>query len=124
MSHEIEAFGTGIRRIYEECKKNKVKVEFKQDELGFTVIFYRKTDKELEDVATEIPMENINVKLNKTEKLIIEILREESNITQQELSEKIGVSKRSITNAMNTLKDKKIIKRIGTNRNGVWKINL
>ena len=69
-------------------------------------------------------MENINVKLNKTEKLIIEILREESNITQQELSEKIGVSKRSITNAMNTLKDKKIIKRIGTNRNGVWKINL
>lgn len=126
LSHEIEAFGTGIRRIYEECKKNNVKVEFKQDELGFLVVFYRKTEKELEDVASEIPITNIkmDIKLNKTEKKIIEILKNETNITQQELSDKIGVSKRSIINAMNSLKSKEIIKRVGTNKNGFWKIDV
>ena len=38
---EIEKWGSGIKKIYDECQANKVKVEFKNTHSGFYVIFYR-----------------------------------------------------------------------------------
>ena len=47
LSKDIEKWGSGLKRISEECKKSNIKVEFKIKKNGFTVIFYRKTDEEL-----------------------------------------------------------------------------
>ena len=130
LSHEIEAFGTGIRRIYEECNKNNVKVNFRKDKAGFTVIFYRKTDKELEKVATTIPkvlkesnMEKFE-KFTKNEEKLLNELYENPNITQVELSQKLNISKRAIIKIIKKLKENGIIERIGSNRKGFWKINV
>ena len=40
-SKEIERWGSGLKRIYEECKAGNVKVEFKDFKTGFLVVFYR-----------------------------------------------------------------------------------
>jgi len=40
-SKDVERWGTGIRRIYDECTENDVKVEFKKEKGGFSTIFYR-----------------------------------------------------------------------------------
>ncbi|HAX99078.1 MAG TPA: transcriptional regulator [Candidatus Atribacteria bacterium] len=40
-SKEIEKWGSGLRRIYEECRSNEVGVEFEALKSGFVVIFYR-----------------------------------------------------------------------------------
>lgn len=132
LSHEVETFGTGIKRIYEECLKNDVKVEFRQDKLGFTVIFYRKTDEELEEVATTIPKE-FDKKIsangtksgtkNGTEILIISILKENPSITQSEISKYTEIPLRTVKRIMQKLKEKNIIERIGTARKGYWNIN-
>jgi ATP-dependent DNA helicase RecG len=130
LSHEIESFGTGIRRIYEECNKNNVKVEFKQDELGFTVIFYRKSDKELEKVATEIKNvgvnvgvnAGVNVGVNKTQKRILEIIIQKNNVTQEEIAKEIKTTKRTIERNINVLKEKGLIERVGADKTGYWKI--
>ncbi len=53
LSKDIEKWGSGFKRITDECKAENVKVEFKIKKSGFTVIFYRKTDEELFDLTQE-----------------------------------------------------------------------
>ena len=40
-SKDVERWGTGIRRIYDECTENDVKVEFMKESGGFSIMFYR-----------------------------------------------------------------------------------
>ena len=56
--------------------------------------------------------DNKNVGLNKTEKKVIELLIENPSLTSIELSEKIGVTKRTIERTFKSLQEKKMIERI------------
>ena len=38
---DIESFGTGLKRIDDECKNAGVRVEFEKHKLGFAVVFFR-----------------------------------------------------------------------------------
>jgi predicted HTH transcriptional regulator len=40
-SKDIERWGSGIKRIHDECVASGVKVEFKRLKTGFVVVFYR-----------------------------------------------------------------------------------
>ncbi|EPI48732.1 winged helix-turn-helix transcriptional regulator [Gardnerella piotii] len=62
----------------------------------------------------------MNVGLNKTEKKVIELLIEDQSLTSIELSEKIGVTTRTIERAFKSLQEKKVIERIGSKRDGNW----
>ncbi|OGJ49830.1 transcriptional regulator, partial [Candidatus Peregrinibacteria bacterium RIFOXYB2_FULL_32_7] len=52
---DIERWGSGLKRIYEECKENDVKVEFKKMKTGFRIIFYRRIVKVPEKVTVKVP---------------------------------------------------------------------
>ena len=53
---------------------------------------------------------------------ILELVKNEPTISQSKLAEIIGISKRTITTNMNNLQRKQILKRIGNNKSGYWKI--
>ena len=53
---------------------------------------------------------------------ILELIKNEPTISQSKLAEIIGISKRTITTNMNNLQKKQILKRIGNNKSGYWKI--
>jgi predicted HTH transcriptional regulator len=36
---DTENIGSGIKRVYDECKKERIKVEFREEKGGFFVIF-------------------------------------------------------------------------------------
>jgi len=40
-SRDIERWGSGIKRIHDECTENGIKVEFIRRKTGFVVLFYR-----------------------------------------------------------------------------------
>lgn len=61
-----------------------------------------------------------NVGLNKTEKKVVSLLREDAEYTSDDLAEKIGVTKRTIERAFASLQNKEVIERIGSKRNGSW----
>ena len=42
LSGDIETWGTGIRKIYNLCKRENIKVEFDDRKLAFYVVIYRK----------------------------------------------------------------------------------
>ncbi|WP_231562213.1 winged helix-turn-helix transcriptional regulator [Veillonella montpellierensis] len=58
--------------------------------------------------------------MNKTEKKVLELLIEDQSFTSIELSEKIGVTKRTIEIVFKSLQEKNMIERIGSKRDGIW----
>lgn len=128
LSKDIEKWGSGFKRIADECKEANVKVEFKIKRSGFTVIFYRKNDKELYELTQKDKNNSANSTENgtqiDTEKLILDILKKTPEITQKELAGKANISLRTVKRLMQQLKEKNIIERVGSDRKGYWKINI
>lgn len=64
------------------------------------------------EVVAQIDNRNVglNVGLNKTEKKVIQLLIENSNLKSIELAERIGVTKRTIERTFKSLQEKKILK--------------
>lgn len=54
---------------------------------------------------------------------IIEIIREEPDISQEALGERLGTTRRVIQKHINVMKDSGQIVRIGGKRYGHWQIN-
>lgn len=56
------------------------------------------------------------------EKTVLELLYEDPGFTMPLLAAKMGVSRKSIANYLKSLREKNIIERIGSDRNGYWKL--
>jgi len=53
---------------------------------------------------------------------IIELIKKNPKISKKTMAEQIGISQTSIDKHIKTLKEKKLIRRIGSDRNGIWQI--
>ena len=60
--------------------------------------------------------------LTNSQARILSEIRNNPNITKPELAKLACVSKTTVDNAIATLKEKNIIKRIGANKNGYWQV--
>ncbi|MFZ3114295.1 MAG: HTH domain-containing protein [Syntrophales bacterium] len=58
----------------------------------------------------------------KTEDRIIELLRQDSSITTEELGKTIGISKRAVLKQIDKLKEQGRLRRIGPARGGHWEV--
>ena len=58
----------------------------------------------------------------KKNKLPLETIKENPNITTQELSKKVGISDRKIKDNIKKLKENNLLERIGPAKGGHWKI--
>lgn len=108
---DVESFGTGFNKIYSLCKIANVKLGYNKYDEYFNFIFYR----EDRNVVT-------NVVLNDNEKLILELLRNDNSLTASKISEMISQSSRNIQRIMDSLRNKGLIERIGSNKSGYWKV--
>ena len=144
LSKDIEKWGSGFRRITEACQKSNTKVKFEIRKNGFMVIFYRKTDKELLDLTGENKNDAKNVALNdknvaksvalkvkeKYPELrkvyidIIEVISKDNYITQEEIAGKLNKTRNSIYRNIKALKEIGILERLGSKKNGYWKLNI
>ena len=60
--------------------------------------------------------------LNSTERYVLAILKENSEISRDEIASKISKTIRTVQRALVSLTEKGYIKRIGAKRNSTWKI--
>ncbi len=58
----------------------------------------------------------------KTSQKIIELIRNNAEITTQEMAEYIGINRRNITRNIKKLQDQKIIIRVGGDKGGHWEV--
>ena len=74
------------------------------------------------DRVTDGVTDRVTDKVTDAEKRIISHLEVDPGYSYVDLAEKLGVSKKTIAEHIKSLKEKGIIKRIGNNKNGYWKI--
>ena len=58
-----------------------------------------------------------------SENIIINILKLNPNITQNQITKQTSIPLRTVKRTMKQLKDKKIIERVGSDKKGYWKVN-
>ena len=130
LSGEIETWGTGLRKIYNVCKKENLKVDFEDRKLAFFVVLYRKnleglienTEKDLSSKVDDKIDDKVDDKITINQQKIINLIIENPYIIREEISQKVGISVTSVSNNLKKLIKKGIIKRIGANKNGYWKL--
>lgn len=60
--------------------------------------------------------------LNPTRRLILKEMRNNPNITQPQLKNIVGIGETAIQNNISYLRKNGFIERIGSNKNGYWKV--
>ena len=64
----------------------------------------------------------VSVKVTANQQKILEAIKGNSYITQEELSQVVGISRKSIIQNMKKLQENGLIKRVGADKNGHWEI--
>lgn len=65
---------------------------------------------------------NVTQKVTANQKKIMEIIKNNPYVTQEELANIIGITRKSIIANMKKLQEKGFIKRVGADKNGYWQI--
>lgn len=136
-SKDIESWGSGIKRIYNICKENGVKVDFKILKSGFVVVFHRPVFEE--DTVQEKPTsndlqkdldKNLEKDLEKFSKFqltdsqlkILNGMIGNPKVTQKQLAAIVGINDKNIRNNIQVLKKKELVERIGPDKGGRWEV--
>ncbi len=113
---DVEAFGSGIRKIYTLCNEEGVEVSYINEETAFTLEFSR------DDRNIPPKSGGINGGITEAELMLLSMLKQSPSMTNTELANASGKSERTISRLLSALKNKKLIQRIGSNKTGYWKV--
>ncbi|MDU1177266.1 MAG: ATP-binding protein, partial [Peptoniphilus harei] len=137
----MERRGSGLRKILEayeveENYKEELKPKFKSTESSFTTILKNLnyvTQNDTQNVTKYITQkdgqsvgqnggQSVGQKLKPSDRRekIIEIIKNNPKITANDLSKEFKVSERTIERDLKVLTDKKIIKYVGSAKDGHW----
>ena len=115
----IKGWETGIRRMIDACKEYGVP-ELIEDSINNEVtltLTMEKATSQNADVGI-----NVGIKMTKTESLVLQLLVGKPDITSDEIAEQLKVTRRTVERNLESLKKKGIIERIGSKKDGYWKI--
>ena len=120
----VESWGSGIRRILDAAKDyDLAEPVFQEFDNMFRVELVRSVSPMYHRRNIGETSEKHRIcELNDTQEKILELLSEDSKLSAAKLSEKIGIASRNIEMNIKTLKDKGILIRHGSPKNGYWEI--
>ena len=120
-SKDIERWGSGIKRIHDECVAAGIRVEFRRAKTGFVVSFYRPKWEEGEGLEKAGLKTSLKTNL-KTSQKILDLIRQNSKITAEELAQATGLSLAGVKYNLTKLKKENILKRVGPDKGGHWEV--
>src|SRR3989338_3077048 len=116
LSKDIERWGSGLKRIYDACTEESVKVEFQELKSGFLVVFNRKEE------GPKRVLKEVLKDLTENQKKILQAIEKNPKVTSEELAAIVGISSRKIRENIRKLKDEGLIRRIGGRKEGYWEV--
>ena len=93
-----------------------IRFPYESDELGFKFILYRP------ELQSDIPSVTLDVTLNGTEMAVLAILKQKPDSSRGEIADKISKTVRTVQRALDSLRDKGYILRVGSKQDSQWKI--
>lgn len=128
----MEEWGSGFRRIYQECESAKIKLpKFQENELDCSIVFERNYEGvESEENSTLVEKFGVNGKSSvqkfgvneKSSVQIMKLMKEKNSITAEEISEILKISKRAVEKQIQKLRGNGKIERLGSDKNGSWQV--
>lgn len=112
-SKDIERWGSGLKRISDECAKSGVHVEFPVLKSGFLVIFHR---------TPALTHSTVVKTVGKTADRIMALIKGTPRITREELARSTGLSVRGVEWNLEQLRARGRIRRVGSRKAGRWEV--
>ena len=116
LNKSIEQFGSGFKRINSLCKDAGIRFSYESDELGFKFTLYRPQRQ------SDIPSVTLDVALNGTEMAVLAILKQKPDSSRGEIADKISKTVRTVQRALDSLRDKGYIQRVGSKQEPRWEV--
>lgn len=116
--HISERSGRGVPQITRIYGKDAF--EFRDNSIVVTIPFEKLNADVGDKVADKVGDKNI--KLNPTRQRIMDEIRNNPNITQPQLMSVVGIGRTAIQNNITFLRVNGYIERVGSNKNGYWKV--
>ena len=120
--HLTEGRNTGFRKILNALEKNgspKPIFETDPDRLSFSSTILIHPAFVGENVGESVGV-NVGVKLNKTQRKIIELLKDNPRYTLEQMAQIITVERRTIERNIKKLRENGVLERVGSDREGYW----
>ena len=115
----IESWGRGVEKICAACEREGTPApEYTINPGDIMIKFTAPADRIIRSKAVQT-----SDRATDQEQIILTLLREDPGYTVKQLSEKSGVSNKSVAARLKSLKEKGLIERVGSDRKGYWKIN-
>ena len=131
----IESWGRGIERICSACRDDKlpqpeytinpedIMIKFTAPEDRIVRTYSNGATERVTEKVTERVTE-VTEKVTEDEQQILSLLIEDPAYTYKNLSEKLSISRKTVSVRIKFLKEKGLIKRIGSDTKGYWEILL
>lgn len=116
--HISERSGRGVPQITKVYGREAF--EFRENSIVVTIPFEKIDTNMGDNVADNVG--DKTKKLNPTRQRIMEEIRNNPNITQPQLMALIGLGRTAIQNNITFLRENGYIERVGSNKNGYWKV--
>ena len=115
----IERYGSGIRRILNICSDYGI-IAPKIEEVfnGFRIILHK--EKQINPNVGNVADNVTDNVTDKRLKFILDLIKQNSQITTSEIAEKSKVTKRTVLRDIEKLKKQNKIQRAGTEKKGIW----
>lgn len=117
----IESWGRGIKKITDACEKYNIpSPDYTISKSDIIIKFELDT---AQKTAQKTTRKTTRKKLSENQKLILECISNNPNISRNDIAKEInGITESGVKYNLKALKDKGIIRRIGSAKNGYWEI--
>ena len=123
----IENWGRGVEKICSACKSYGAPLpEYTVNPGDIMIKFTASEDMLISNTlkgVTERVTVRVTVKVTEKEQEVLSLLIEDPAYTYSALTDKHGISRKAVSLRIKSLKEKGIIKRIGSDKRGHWDIN-
>lgn len=89
--------------------------------IEFMLSLLLKTIEEIIETEKKVTVK-VSVKVSVNQQKILDVIKENPFVTQEELAQIIGLSRKSIIQNMKKLQENGLLKRVGADKNGRWEI--
>lgn len=117
-SKDIERWGSGIKRIHDECVAAGIRVEFHRRKTGFVVSFYRPKWEEGEGLTAKGQKSMV-----KSKGKILEMISQAPSVTIPEMAKVLEMSAPVVEKIIRVLKKEDRLRRVGPDKGGHWEVS-
>lgn len=103
-----------------EILKHFNEVEISENTIRVTIPFNFPTTPK-SDMGDKV-RDKVGVKLNDTQRKMLELLRDNPNLTQPQLMIALGLGETAVQNNISFLRNHEFIRRIGSKKTGYWEV--